>query len=343
MKAVDEHADLLRLSASSAGNDHRLGANEAPPAIISVYLGEQLDDVLKQLDTTGEATSSLQGKTYESGVATLPSFMQDATDRNRTSPFAFTGNKFEFRMVGSTQSIATPNTILNTIVADSLCEIADELEKADNFDMAVHDKIKELIAKHKRIIFNGNGYSEEWVAEAERRGLPNIKCLVDAVSAFTNEDNIAMFEKFAVLSKAEMESRAEIYYENYAKQINIEAKTMLDMAKKQIVPAVMEYSADMAKGVNDLKAVGVDTSVQEGILNDIATELKAMTAAVAKLEKLDEKAIDLEDDMEKAARCFHDEVFATMEEVRTPADKLEALVDKKYWPFPQYEDLLFYV
>ena len=337
LKAVDEHADLLRLSASSAGNDHRLGANEAPPAIISVYLGEQLDDVLKQLDTTGEATSSLQGKTYESGVTTLPSFMQDATDRNRTSPFAFTGNKFEFRMVGSTQSIATPNTILNTIVADSLCEIADELEKADNFE------IKELIAKHKRIIFNGNGYSEEWVAEAERRGLPNIKCLVDAVSAFTNEDNIAMFEKFAVLSKAEMESRAEIYYENYAKQINIEAKTMLDMAKKQIVPAVMEYSADMAKGVNDLKAVGVDTSVQEGILKDIATELKAMTAAVAKLEKLDEKAIDLEDDMEKAARCFHDEVFATMEEVRTPADKLEALVDKKYWPFPQYEDLLFYV
>ena len=343
LKAVDEHADLLRLSASSAGNDHRLGANEAPPAIISVYLGEQLDDVLKQLDTTGEATSSLQGKTYESGVTTLPSFMQDATDRNRTSPFAFTGNKFEFRMVGSTQSIATPNTILNTIVADSLCEIADELEKADNFDMAVHDKIKELIAKHKRIIFNGNGYSEEWVAEAERRGLPNIKCLVDAVSAFTNEDNIAMFEKFAVLSKAEMESRAEIYYENYAKQINIEAKTMLDMAKKQIVPAVMEYSADMAKGVNDLKAVGVDTSVQEGILNDIATELKAMTAAVTKLEQLDEKAIDLEDDMEKAARCFHDEVFAAMEEVRTPADKLEALVDKKYWPFPQYEDLLFYV
>ena len=343
LKAVDEHADLLRLSASSAGNDHRLGANEAPPAIISVYLGEQLDDVLKQLDTTGEATSSLQGKTYESGVTTLPSFMQDATDRNRTSPFAFTGNKFEFRMVGSTQSIATPNTILNTIVADSLCEIADELEKADNFDMAVHDKIKELIAKHKRIIFNGNGYSEEWIAEAERRGLPNIKCLVDAVSAFTNEDNIAMFEKFAVLSKAEMESRAEIYYENYAKQINIEAKTMLDMAKKQIVPAVMEYSADMAKGVNDLKAVGVDTSVQEGILNDIATELKAMTAAVTKLEQLDEKAIDLEDDMEKAARCFHDEVFAAMEEVRTPADKLEALVDKKYWPFPQYEDLLFYV
>jgi glutamine synthetase len=343
LKAVDEHADLLRLSASSAGNDHRLGANEAPPAIISVYLGEQLDDVLKQLDTTGEATSSLQGKEYESGVASLPNFMQDATDRNRTSPFAFTGNKFEFRMVGSTQSIATPNIILNTIVADSLCEIADELEKADNFDMAVHDKIKELIAKHKRIIFNGNGYSEEWVAEAERRGLPNIKCLVDAVAAFQNKDNIAMFEKFGILSEAEMLSRAEIYYENYAKQINIEAKTMLDMAKKQIIPAVMEYSADVAKGVVDLKSVGVDTSVQSDLLNDIAVELKALTAATKKLEELDEKALSMENDMEKAARCFHDEVFPAMNEVREPADKLEFLVDKKYWPFPQYEDMLFYV
>ena len=343
LKAVDEHADLLRLSASSAGNDHRLGANEAPPAIISVYLGEQLDDVLKQLDTTGEATSSLQGKEYESGVASLPNFMQDATDRNRTSPFAFTGNKFEFRMVGSTQSIATPNIILNTIVADSLCEIADELEKADNFDMAVHDKIKELIAKHKRIIFNGNGYSEEWVAEAERRGLPNIKCLVDAVAAFQDEDNIAMFEKFGVLSKAEMLSRAEIYYENYAKQINIEAKTMLDMAKKEIIPAVMEYSADLAKGVVDLKAIGIDTSVQEEILASISAELKKMTAAVKKLEELDEKALALEDNMEAAARCFHDEVFAAMSEVREPADVLEGLVDKDFWPFPQYEDMLFYV
>ena len=246
-------------------------------------------------------------------------------------------------MVGSTQSIATPNTILNTIVADSLCEIADELEKADNFDMAVHDKIKELIAKHKRIIFNGNGYSEEWVAEAERRGLPNIKCLVDAVGALVKDENVAMFEKFSVLSRTELESRAEIYYENYSKQINIEAKTMLDMAKKQIVPAVMKYSAAMAKGVVDLKEVGVDTSVQEGILSDITTELKALTAAIDKLEAVDEKALGLEDDMEKAARCFHDEVFAAMEEVRQPADKLEGLVDKAYWPFPQYEDLLFYV
>lgn len=343
LKAVDEHADLLRLSAAAPGNDHRLGANEAPPAIISVYLGEQLDDVLRQLDTTGEATSSLQGKEYEPGVASLPNFLQDATDRNRTSPFAFTGNKFEFRMVGSTQSSATPNIIINTIVAESLCEIADDLEKADNFEMAVHDKIKELISKHKRIIFNGNGYSEEWVAEAEKRGLPNIKSMVDAVAAFQNEKNIALFEKFGVLSKAEMLSRAEIYYENYAKQINIEAKTMLDMAKKQIMPAVMEYSANMAKGVVDLKSIGVDVSVQTDILNEIAKQLKLMTAAVAKLTELDKKAVALEDNMEEAAKYFHDEVFLAMDAVRKPADKLEELVDKKYWPFPQYEDMLFYV
>lgn len=343
LKAVDEHADLLRLSASSPGNDHRLGGNEAPPAIISVYLGEQLDDVLKQLDTTGEATSSLKGKAFETGVATLPSFMQDANDRNRTSPFAFTGNKFEFRMVGSTQSIATPNIILNTIVADSLCEIANDLEKAENFEMAVHDKIKELIAKHKRITFNGNGYAEEWVEEAERRGLPNIKCLVDAVKAFQDPDNIALFERHGVLHKAELESRAEIYYENYAKQINIEAKTMLDIAKKQIMPAVMKYSADMAAGVVNLKASGIDTSVQEGILNAIAVELKNLTEAVNKLETLDDKALAMEDDMEQAAKSFRHEVFHAMEEVRKPADKLENLVDRKYWPFPQYEDLLFYV
>ncbi len=343
LKAVDEHADLLRLSAASVGNDHRLGANEAPPAIISVFLGEQLDDVLKQLDTTGEATSSLKGKPYESGVATLPSFRQDATDRNRTSPFAFTGNKFEFRMVGSTQSIATPNIILNTIVADSLCQIADELEQADNFDLAVHDKIKELIAKHKRIIFNGNGYSQEWVEEAARRGLPNITSLVDAVDAYRKEENIAMFEKFGVLSKAELESRAEIYYENYAKQINIEAKTMLDMSKKQIIPAVMRYAGDMAGGVKDLKAIGMDTSVQEEILKKITKDLALLVDAVKKLETLDKKALKLEYDMEKAAICFHDEVFPAMEEIRKPADRLENLVDKAYWPFPQYEDILFYI
>ena len=342
LKAVDEHADLLRLSAAATGNDHRLGADEAPPAIISVYLGEQLDDVLEQLDTTGEATSSIKGKRFESGVATLPSFRQDATDRNRTSPFAFTGNKFEFRMVGSTQSTGTPNTIINTIVADALCQIADDLEQAEDFEMAVHDKIKELIAKHKRIVFNGNGYSEEWVEEAARRGLPNIKSMVDAVEAYKKPENIALFEKYGVLNKVEMESRAEIYYENYAKQINIETKTMLDMARKQIIPAVMKYAGDLAKGANEVKAMGMDVSVQEGILKQITTELKNLVDAVEALDAIDDKARAMEDNMEAAAKCFHSDVFPAMEAVRVPADKLEDLVDKAYWPFPQYEDMLFY-
>ncbi len=342
LKAVDEHADLLRLSAAATGNDHRLGADEAPPAIISVYLGEQLDDVLEQLDTTGEATSSIKGKRFESGVATLPSFRQDATDRNRTSPFAFTGNKFEFRMVGSTQSTGTPNTIINTIVADALCQVADDLEQAEDFEMAVHDKIKELIGKHKRIVFNGNGYSEEWVEEAARRGLPNIKSMVDAVEAYKKPENIALFEKYGVLSKVEMESRAEIYYENYAKQINIETKTMLDMARKQIIPAVMKYAGDLAKGTNELKTLGMDVSVQEGILRQITTELKNLVDAVERLDVIDDKARAIEDDMEAAAKCFHTDVFPAMEAVRVPADKLEDLVDKTYWPFPQYEDMLFY-
>ena len=341
LKAVDEHADLLRLSAAATGNDHRLGADEAPPAIISVYLGEQLDDVLEQLDTTGEATSSIKGKRFESGVATLPSFRQDATDRNRTSPFAFTGNKFEFRMVGSTQSTGTPNTIINTIVADALCQIADDLEQAEDFEMAVHDKIKELIGKHKRIVFNGNGYSEEWVEEAARRGLPNIKSMVDAVEAYKKPENVELFEKYGVLSKVEMESRAEIYYENYAKQINIETKTMLDMARKQIIPAVMKYAGDLAKGANEVKAMGMDVSVQENILSNITTELKNLVNAVEALDAIDDKARAMEE-MEEAAKCFHTDVFPAMEAVRVPADKLEELLDKEYWPFPQYEDMLFY-
>lgn len=341
LKAVDEHADLLRLSAAATGNDHRLGADEAPPAIISVYLGEQLDDVLEQLDTTGEATSSIKGKRFESGVATLPSFRQDATDRNRTSPFAFTGNKFEFRMVGSTQSTGTPNTIINTIVADALCQIADELEQAEDFEMAVHDKIKELIGKHKRIVFNGNGYSDEWVEEAARRGLPNIKSMVDAVEAYRKPENVELFEKYGVLSKVEMESRAEIYYENYAKQINIETKTMLDMARKQIIPAVMKYAGDLAKGANEVRAMGMDVSVQENILSNITTELKNLVNAVEALDAIDDKARAMED-MEEAAKCFHTDVVPAMEAVRVPADKLEELLDKEYWPFPQYEDMLFY-
>ena len=235
LKAVDKHADLLRESAADVGNDHRLGANEAPPAIISIFLGEQLEDVLEQLIETGEATRSKKGGKLNTGVHSLPELAKDATDRNRTSPFAFTGNKFEFRMVGSKDSIAGPNVVLNTIVAEAFCEICDELEKAEDFDMAVHDLIKKNATEHQRIVFNGNGYSDEWVAEAQRRGLPNIKSMVDAIPALTTDKTISMFEKFHVFTKAELESRSEIQYEAYSKAINIEGKAMIDIASKQII------------------------------------------------------------------------------------------------------------
>ena len=344
LRAVDEHADLLRLSASTPGNDHRLGANEAPPAIISIFLGEQLEDVVEQFVDNGEATSSLEGEEYISGVHSLPHFQKDATDRNRTSPFAFTGNKFEFRMVGSTQSIADPNTVLNTIVAEVLSDMADRLEASDDLPMAIHDMIKDTIAAHNRIIFNGNGYSDEWVAEAERRGLPNIKCMVDAVPALVKEDAVEIFEKHGVYTKAEMESRAEVMYETYAKTINIEALTMIDMAKKQIVPATIQYQTSFAESVNAIKAASsaVDTSVQEALMADISVNLKAMYAALAHLEEVTNKAEEMEEGAEQG-HYYHDVVFAAMDELRKPADKLEMLVAKSAWPFPSYGDLIFEV
>ena len=344
LRAVDEHADLLRLSASTPGNDHRLGANEAPPAIISIFLGEQLEDVVEQFVDNGEATSSLEGEEYISGVHSLPHFQKDATDRNRTSPFAFTGNKFEFRMVGSTQSIADPNTVLNTIVAEVLSDMADRLEASDDLPMAIHDMIKDTIAAHNRIIFNGNGYSDEWVAEAERRGLPNIKCMVDAVPALVKEDAVEIFEKHGVYTKAEMESRAEVMYETYAKTINIEALTMIDMAKKQIVPATIKYQTSLAESVNAIKAASsaVDTSVQEALMADISVNLKAMYGALAHLEEVTNKAEEMEEGAEQG-HYYHDVVFAAMDELRKPADKLERLVAKSAWPFPSYGDLIFEV
>ena len=256
LKAVDTHADLLRESAADPGNDHRLGANEAPPAIISVFLGEQLEDVLEQLISTGEATHSLKGGKLQTGVDTLPDLAKDATDRNRTSPFAFTGNKFEFRMVGSRDSIAGPNVVLNTIVAEAFSEACDVLEKADNFDEAVHDLIKKYATEHQRVVFDGNGYSDAWVEEAERRGLPNIRSMVEAIPALTTDKAINMFEKFKVFTKAELESRAEIKFESYAKAINIEARTMIDMASKQIIPAIIKYTKELADTVVAVKEAG---------------------------------------------------------------------------------------
>ncbi len=340
IKAVDIHADLLRQSASDVGNDHRLGANEAPPAIISVFLGEQLEDVVKQLVETGEAARCLEGGVLETGVSTLPDFEKDATDRNRTSPFAFTGNKFEFRMVGSADSIASPNTILNAITAEAFCEAADILEKADDFDLAVHDLIKEYLTEHQRIIFNGNGYSEEWVAEAERRGLPNIKSMLEAVDTLVTDKSVKLFEKFGIFTRAELESRAEILYETYAKTINIEALTMIEMASKQIIPAVISYTRTLAETIIAVREAGADASAQTELLQAVSEKLSAMKSALERLKEAEAKAGEIKDAREQAF-YYKDVVKVIMGELRKPADEAEMLVDKKVWPIPTYGDLIF--
>ena len=342
LKAVNQYADLLRESAADPGNDHRLGANEAPPAIISVFLGEQLEDVLEQLISTGEATHSLKGGTLQTGVTTLPDLYKDATDRNRTSPFAFTGNKFEFRMVGSRDSIANPNIVLNTIVAEAFAEACDVLEQADDFDKAVHDLIKEYATENQAIVFNGNGYSEEWVKEAERRGLPNIKSMVEAIPAITTEKAVQLFERFNVFTRAELESRAEIQYEAYAKAINIEARTMIDMASKQFVPAFIGYTKTLADTINSVKAAGADASVQLEILNEVSALLKETKEALQVLVKLTEEAAGKEEGPEQA-NFYHSEVVPAMEALRAPVDKLEMIIDKEVWPMPSYGDLIFEV
>ncbi|WP_346662489.1 glutamine synthetase III [uncultured Merdimonas sp.] len=342
LKAVDEHADLLRESAADPGNDHRLGANEAPPAIISVFLGDQLEDVIDQLVSTGEATHSLKGGKLETGVRTLPELAKDATDRNRTSPFAFTGNKFEFRMVGSRDSVAGPNVVLNTIVAEAFAEACDVLEQADNFEMAVHDLIKKYATEHQRIIFNGNGYSEEWVKEAERRGLPNISSMVEAIPALTTDKSVAMFEKFGVFTRAELESREEIKYENYAKAINIEARTMIDMASKQFLPAFIKYTKTLADTVNAVRDAGADASVQSDILNEVTVHLRETREALEKLKAVTETAAAMPEGGDQA-RYYHFDVVPAMEALRAPVDTMEMIVDKEAWPMPSYGDLMFEV
>ena len=342
LKAVNKHADLLRESAADPGNDHRLGANEAPPAIISIFLGEQLEDVVEQLISTGEATHSLKGGKLETGVSTLPDLFKDATDRNRTSPFAFTGNKFEFRMVGSRDSIANPNIVLNTIVAEAFADACDILEKADDFDLAVHDLIKEYLTENQRIIFNGNGYSDEWVAEAERRGLPNIKSMVEAIPAITTDKAVELFERFSVFTKAEIESRAEIQYEAYAKAINIEARTMIDMASKQFLPAFIKYTKTLADTVNAVKAAGVDASVQTETLKEVSALMAETKAALDNLVKTTADAAAKEEG-EVQATYYHTEVVPAMDALRAPVDKLEMIVDKEAWPMPSYGDLIFEV
>ena len=342
LRAVNMHADLLRESAADPGNDHRLGANEAPPAIISVFLGEQLEDVLEQLISTGEATHSIKGGKLETGVRTLPELAKDATDRNRTSPFAFTGNKFEFRMVGSRDSVASPNIVLNTIVAEAFADTCDVLEKADDFDLAVHDLIKKYAIENQRIVFNGDGYSEAWVEEAERRGLPNIRSMVEAIPAMVTDKAVRLFERFGVFTEAELKSRAEIQYETYAKAINIEARTMIDMASKQFLPAFIKYTKTLADTVNSVKAAGADASVQLSCLNEVTELMKETKEALDALVKVtDEAAVKAEG--EEQANFYHSEVFPAMEALRAPVDKLEMIVDKEAWPMPSYGDLIFEV
>lgn len=342
IKAIDEYADLLRVSAATPGNDHRLGANEAPPAIISIFLGEQLTDILEQIENGG-ATSSKQGGVLKIGVSTLPALPKDSTDRNRTSPFAFTGNKFEFRMVGSSASIATANFILNTIVAESLAQIADRLEKADNFDEEVQSLLQEIVKEHKRIIFNGNGYSDEWVKEAEKRGLPNIRSTVEAIPALIKGKNVKVMEKHGVLSKVELESRYEISLENYIKTINIEALTMLDIAKRQILPATIKFAKNVAESINSVKATGlsIDTSAQIELLTEVLTLANEFKKNISELEKAVNEASNVNGDSYTLACYYKDSVFVKMGALREIGDKLETLVDAELWPLPTYADMLF--
>ena len=342
IKAVDVYADLLRVSAANPGNDHRLGANEAPPAIISIFVGEQLQDILEQIEKGG-ATSSKTGGNMEIGVTTLPVLPKDATDRNRTSPFAFTGNKFEFRMCPSSASIAEPNITLNTIVAEVLSEVAARLEKAKDVKAEVKTILAEFVSKHKRVVFNGNGYSDEWVVEAEKRGLPNLKTTVESIKALISEKNIAVMEKHGVLSKVEMESRYEIALENYIKTINIEASTMIEIAKRQILPAVIKFATNIAASINTIKATGivVDLTAQTELLTKVSSLTASLNKNITILEDATGKASTAHGDIYEQASLFRFDVFEKMATLREVADTLETLVDKDIWPMPTYGELLF--
>ena len=340
IKAVNDYQDILRASVASAGNDHRLGANEAPPAIISIFLGDELTGVLDAI---------VNGVKYEDkrvemeiGVDVLPHFPKDTTDRNRTSPFAFTGNKFEFRMPGSKLSVAGPNTVLNTIVADVLDQFADELEKADNFQDALDDLIKRTIKENQNIILNGNGYTDDWPVEAEEIGLLNNKSTPEAVPAFLAQKNVDVFSKYGVYTEAELQSRVEILLDEYCKTLNIEALTMIDMAKKEILPAAAKYIKDIAKTAELAKSCGAETVFEEETVKEISALVTEMYKALGTLEADVQKVHSIEDTQEMA-NFFHDTIFADMGALRVPADKIETLVGKDYWPYPTYSDLLFYV
>jgi glutamine synthetase len=339
IQAVDEYADLLRVSSANPGNDHRLGANEAPPAILSIFLGKQLTDILEQIENGGAKSSKGSGE-LRLGVSTLPTLPKDSTDRNRTSPFAFTGNKFEFRMVPSSASIAEPNTALNTIVAEILSRIASRLEKAKDVDAEVQIVITDIVKNHKRIIFNGNNYSDEWIKEAEKRRLPNIKSTVAAITTLISEKAVKVYENQGVLSKQEMYSRYEIFLEGYVKIINIEALTMLDIAKRQILPASLEYAGKIASTIASFKDVSAKSSAADKLLAELTATIDLFGKNIEALESVLAHN-NHGDDSLKHAEYYRDVVFTTMGKLRADGDKLETLVDASIWPLPTYADLLF--
>jgi len=339
VKAVDKYAKLLRASVANSGNEHRLGANEAPPAIVSVFLGDQLTDIFDQL-ASGGATSSRKGGELKLGVSTLPPLPKDCTDRNRTSPFAFTGNRFEFRMVGSTQSTSGPMFVLNTIVADALSDMADELEKSRNVKATVQEILKRIATEHRKIIFNGDNYTEEWVEEAERRGLPNIHSTVGSLETIMDTENIAAFKKHGVLTEAELRARTEILLEAYSMSINIEAMTMLNMAKRQILPACIEFSSVLGNAVGAVSSAGVDAGPHKELLERVCGLIAAMRNDISELEKTAARAKTLTDTA-KQARLYRDEVIPSMQGLRATADELEAIVDADLWPIPTYAEMLF--
>lgn len=342
IKAVDEYQDLLRISVASAGNDHRLGASEAPPAIVSIFLGDELTEIIEALETEVDYHNREKNQ-MALGVTALPHFPKDMTDRNRTSPFAFTGNKFEFRMVGSAFSISGPNVILNTAVAEVLRQFADELEKSKDFKKDLAELVRKTIREHKKIIFNGNNYADEWVVEAQKRGLSNLKTTVDALPKFIEEKNVDVFQKHHVFTKAEVDSRYEIFMEGYCKIIQIEALTAIDMVKGKIIPACIEYQNELAKLIRQKKACGeYDASLEGYLLDNIsrlsASLLKKLTALESALLKVRE-----EQDILAQGKFCRDNIFVAMSELRLIVDELETIVARKYWPFPTYEELLYSV
>lgn len=342
VKAVHEYQDLLRITVASAGNDHRLGANEAPPAIISMYLGDDLGELVDSIINDREYVSKGKQK-MRTGVDVLPDFMKDTSDRNRTSPFAFTGNKFEFRALGSSLNIACPNYMLNTMVAEELSEFYDELKDADDMDAAIKALVKKVFTEHQNIIFNGNNYAPEWVEEAERRGLLNLKSLPDAMEHFLDKKNVDLFVKNKICSADEIRARYEIELESYSKQINIEALTMIDMAKKNILPAVTSYVRDLTDTALAKKALSdaIPTSVEEDLITSLSNKLVSFSKKTAELEEAVIKASDYSDDNLKYAKYYRETVFALMQELRAVGDAMETETASEYWPYPSYGELLF--